>query len=529
MMNRSLIASLKALPEPPDISAAAEKCRDLFAAEGGGALHELARSHPPVQSLLLELASASPYLFALISRNLEFTCQCLTQNPESLMQEIRQQTGKDLRDLADETGVQSILRRAKARAALLVALGDISGYWPVLEAARQLSEMADWLVQEAVRWLIGQEARAGNLVLRTPGDPALSCGYTVLALGKLGAGELNYSSDIDLIVLYAPETAPLGEGADAAKTFIRLTRNLVKLLAGRTRDGYVFRTDLRLRPDPGATQLAISIAAAAQYYLTIGQNWERAAMIRARPIAGDLALGASFLKELQPFIWRKYLDFAAIKDVHAMKRQINAHKGFGGIAVLDHNLKLGRGGIREIEFFIQTQQLIAGGRQPELRKVRTLDALDALARSKWIEERTRRELAEAYVFLRMVEHRIQMQRDEQTHKMPASEAALAVLAAFCGFADTGEFSALLMHHLENVQRHYAALFEETPELTTEKGSLVFVGSEDDPDTLETLRIMGYPDPALVSSQIRQWHAGRFPAMRSEKARERLTEIIPFML
>ncbi len=528
-MSPSLIASLKALPAPPERGAAEEKCRDLLAHDEAGELRELARSHEPVRGLLLLLAASSPYLFSLISRNIEFFHRCLTQNPETLMREIMQQAGSELQDLDDESAVQSVLRRAKGKAALVVALGDISGYWTVLEAARQLSDLADALVQAAVRWLLRQEAAKGNLKIGAQDDPAKSCGYTVLAMGKLGAEELNYSSDIDLVVLYDPDTAPLGEGADAAKVFIRITRTLVRLLGERTRDGYVFRTDLRLRPDPGATQVAISIAAAAQYYLTIGQNWERAAMIRARPVAGDLALGAAFLEELQPFIWRKYLDFAAIKDVHAMKRQINAHKGFGQIAVLDHNLKLGRGGIREIEFFVQTQQLIAGGRQPELRQIRTLDALEALARTRWIEEETRAELAEAYIFLRHVEHRIQMQRDEQTHKMPGDEDGLATLAAFCGYDNAREFSATLMTHLENVQRHYAALFEEVPELAAEQGSLVFVGSEDDPDTLQTLRRMGYPDPGFVSRQIRQWHAGRFPAMRSEKARERLTEITPFLL
>ncbi len=528
-MRKSVIESLPSLPQPPGLAAAADKLDDLLAAPDAAALAELAGGHEKLRPLLLLITASSPYLTSLIARHSDFTCRCLTLPPETVMRELITALDADLRRASDETAAQAVLRHAKAKGALLVALCDIAARWQVLEAAQYLSDLADALVQAAVRWLLAQETARGNLQPHGQGDPARGCGYSVLAMGKLGAQELNFSSDIDLIVLYDPETAPLGEGGDAAKIFIRITRALVRLLAERTRDGYVFRTDLRLRPDPGATQVAISMDAAAQYYLSIGQNWERAAMIRARPVAGDIALGASFLQELQPFIWRKYLDFAAIKDVHAMKRQINAHKGFGEIAVLDHNIKLGRGGIREIEFFVQTQQLIAGGRQPELRKIRTLDALQALTDARWIEKTAQSELAGAYKFLRHVEHRIQMQRDEQTHQMPKDEAGLARLAAFCGFENADEFAAELMRHLENVQRHYAALFEETPQLATKEGSLVFVGGEDDPATLETLRIMGYPEPQFVSRQIRQWHAGRFPAVRSAKARERLTEIIPFLL
>ena len=213
-------------------------------------------------------------------------------------------------------------------------------------------------------------------------------------MGKLGARELNYSSDIDLIVFFDPEASSIAPGTEPSTFFVRLTKRLVALLQEVTEDGYAYRVDLRLRPDPRATQIAISIEAAAIYYESMGQNWERAAMIKARPVAGDLALGREFMGRLEPYVWRRYLDFAAIADVQSLKRQIHAVKGHGEIAVHGHNIKLGRGGIREIEFFVQTQQLIAGGRNPALRGARTIDMLGALAESGWIASEVADELDE---------------------------------------------------------------------------------------------------------------------------------------
>ena len=278
---------------------------------------------------------------------------------------------------------------------------------------------------------------------------------------------------------------------------MRLTRDLVQLMEERTGDGYVFRTDLRLRPDPGATQLALSTDAALIYYESFGQNWERAALIKARPCAGDLEAGRQLIEELAPFIWRKYLDFAAIADVHAMKRQIHAHRGFEYIAVAGHNIKLGRGGIREIEFFVQTQQLIAGGRQPDLRVPQTLEALQGLAARGWIKEQVARDLAEAYVFLRRIEHRLQMVADEQTHEIPDDPGRLFSFALFCGYPDVDTFARELTRRLETVQRHYAALFEDSPELTAGGVNMVFAGEKDDPATVAALKEMGYERPEQV--------------------------------
>ncbi len=341
--------------------------------------------------------------------------------------------------------------------------------------------------------------------------------------------ELNYSSDIDVIVLFDPEAPGLPEGDEPSAFWVRIVRMLVTLMQERTADGYVFRTDLRLRPDPGATRMAISAPAALEYYESMGQNWERAALVKARPVAGDIAAGEAFIREIAPFIWRKHLDFAAIADIHSIKRQVHAHRGHGTVAVAGHDIKRGRGGIREIEFFVQTQQLIAGGRDPALRGTRTRDMLRMLTEKGWIDEAIRAELDEAYVFLRMVEHRLQMVRDEQTHQMPRDRDELARIGRLMRMSDVDRFEAHLRYVLETVAKRYSRLFEGGSELSAEAGNLVFTGGEDDPETLETIGGLGFQSPASVTEAVRGWHFGRFAAMRSTAARESLTEITPALL
>ena len=317
--------------------------------------------------------------------------------------------------------------------------------------------------------------------------------------------------------------------SEAHVFFTRLTRQLVSIMQDITEDGYVFRMDLRLRPDPRSTPLAISVDAAANYYQSMGQNWERAALIKARAVAGDIDRGEALIAELQPFIFRRNLDFAAIADVQSLKRQIHAHKGHGEIAAAGHNIKLGRGGIREIEFFVQTQQLIAGGRSPALRGRRTIEMLSVLRDAGWITDDAASELTDSYWLLRTVEHRLQMQDDAQIHSLPEGEEALERLSAFCGYESFVQFSEELLGHLTRVQGHYSALFEDADELSVEEGSLSFTGAADDPETLRTLASMGFQQPSEISSVIRGWHHGRFPATRSERARELLTELMPDIL
>ncbi|HSK42230.1 MAG TPA: bifunctional [glutamine synthetase] adenylyltransferase/[glutamine synthetase]-adenylyl-L-tyrosine phosphorylase, partial [Arenibaculum sp.] len=357
---------------------------------------------------------------------------------------------------------------------------------------------------------------------------SVGSGLIILAMGKFGARELNYSSDIDLIVLYDDHVVQTTQPDNMARTFIRLARDLGRIMEERTKDGYVFRTDLRLRPDPGATPLAVSISAAEAYYGSLGQNWERAAMIKARPVAGDRAAAGHFLRVLASFVWRRSLDFAAIQDIHSIKRQINAHRGFKTAAIEGHNVKIGRGGIREIEFFAQTQQLIYGGRDPSLRTRATLESLEALVAVGRLERRAADELTTAYRFLRRVEHRIQMTEDQQTHQLPADAAGVDRLAIFLGYDDPEHFRAELGATLSLVQDHYADLFEEAAPLSG-PGNLVFTGTEDDPETLATLQRLGFANPVGVSATVRGWHHGRYRATRSTRARELLTELVPALL
>jgi glutamate-ammonia-ligase adenylyltransferase len=310
--------------------------------------------------------------------------------------------------------------------------------------------------------------------------------------------------------------------------FNRPARDLVRILDERTGDGYVFRTDLRLRPDPRSTPLVMSVAATLSYYESVGQNWERAALIKARPVAGDLIAGRRFLAELQPYVWRKHLDFAAIADIHSIKRQIQAYRGGGQIAVAGHDIKIGRGGIREVEFFAQTQQLIWGGRRRELRVAATCEALRCLAAAGRINPADATALTADYRFLRRVEHRLQMVDDAQTHRLPGDAAGIERLAIFLGYPDAAVFTADLVAHLGSVEKRYAELFEEAPSLSG-PGNLVFTGADDDPSTLATLAKLGFADPPAVAGMVRDWHHGRMRATRSARVREILTELVPELL
>jgi [glutamine synthetase] adenylyltransferase / [glutamine synthetase]-adenylyl-L-tyrosine phosphorylase len=422
-----------------------------------------------------------------------------------------------------------LLRRMKAEAALMIAIADIGGAWPVMRVTRALTEIADTACQAAVRYLLTTYARNGKFKPRDPAAPEVGSGYIVLAMGKMGGFELNYSSDIDLIVFFDPTTPALVPGVEPGALFVRLTRSLIKLLQERTGDAYVFRVDVRLRPDPSSTQIAISVPAALDYYESVGQNWERAAMIKARPCAGDIAAGEAILAQLVPFIWRKYLDYAAVAAVHDMKRQIHAYKGHGDIAVEGHNIKLGRGGIREIEFFVQTQQLIAGGRHPPLRGRETLAMLEVLVDGGWIDAEARVELDKAYRFLREVEHRLQMVADEQTHTLPTDREGLERFARFLGYDNRDAFAHALVEQLAIVQRHYSGLFEGAPTQVGERRSLAFPAGADDRDTLDRLSQMGFKSPLEVSAKVRSWLAGHPRGLKADAARRTLAELVPLLL
>ena len=506
-------------------------------------LKPLASEHPEIAAVLKGDSPARDFLLAALALS-PFLRETALSDPESFEMALSQPCAQVLAHtiaaarncwrgadgvLSSEAELMRALRRAKRRVSLTLALNDLSRQIDARHTTVALSDLADAALGAAFDHLLRAGHDAGKLVLPDPENPCDRSGLIVLGMGKHGARELNYSSDIDIVVFFDPEAGIVKDSDEATDAFARMVRRLVRIMQERTGDGYVFRTDLRLRPDPGSTPLAFPLDSALNYYESRGQNWERAAYIKARAVAGDLDAGERFLKELVPFVFRKYLDFAAISDIHSIKRQIHAHRGFGDIAVKGHNVKLGRGGIREIEFFVQTQQLIAGGRMPRLRMRRTDEMLVALARARWIDPPTARTLAESYWYLRDVEHRIQMVRDEQSHTLPESEAELARIALMMGEASTASFGKAYVAVLSRVEECYAELFEKEAGLSGGIGNLVFTGEDDDPGTLKTLAELGFERPADISRIIRTWHYGRYRATQSVEARERLTELTPELL
>ena len=530
--SESLLARLREAPRAAKIAeakAAVARLIDDTPKEVSGPLGEAIASNVVLEKLMHGLFEGSSYLWGIIAFEPGILLRLLGETPEAAIDRILASHTKQTLAAESDAEAQVILRAMKREGALLIALADIGGVWDLERVTDALTKLADTAVRAAVDRSLRAGARAGKIQLANEANPGEGSGYIVLAMGKHGAGELNYSSDIDLIVLFERETAPLTNGIEPVQFFVALTKTLLRLVHDRTGDGYVFRTDLRLRPDPGSTQIAISTIAALDYYEREGQTWERAAYIKARPIAGDIAAGERFLKNLSPFVWRRYLDHAAIADVHAMKRQIHAFRGHDEIAVAGHNIKLGRGGIREIEFFVQTQQLIAGGRVPELRGRRTLEMLARLAEEKWIGEEARDELHEAYLYLRRAEHRLQMMADEQTHILPEEDDALDRFARFLGNKDRGEFARTLTRYLQRVQGHYAHLFEDAPPLAIVSGALLFPKDKDDRETLDTLSKMGFKEPLAASHLIRGWLAGEYRALKTEAAQGEFQAILPALL
>jgi glutamate-ammonia-ligase adenylyltransferase len=523
----SLLARAKIVIEPINRELAARALGRVLENDRDGALTALLAERPDAHALLEGVFGSSSFLVDLAARKPAQLVDILQDDPASRIERLIEKAR--MRSGGDEAELMRSLRQIKQEAALVIAFADLSKAWETLEAMRALTRVADATLSAAVAFTLQEAASSGKLELADPHNPEHGSGWIFLGMGKQGAFELNYSSDVDLIVLFDRRRARGEAPGEDIDLFVRLTKRVVKIMSERTPDGYVFRVDLRLRPDPGATPIAIPLEAAFSYYESMGQNWERAAFIKARPVAGDIEAGQRFLSELAPFVWRKYFDFAAIADVHSIKRQIHAHKGHGHIAALGHNIKLGRGGIREIEFFVQTQQLITGGRDLRLRGRATLEMLDQLVESGWVEGAARDDLRDAYLFLRDVEHRIQMVADEQTHTLPLSEDGLDAIGRMMGFDSLADFSNALLQRLQIVQAHYSKLFESAPQLSSEAGNLVFTGDDDDPNTVETLSRMGFAHPGAVTATIRGWHFGRYPATRSTVARERLTELTPALL
>ncbi len=488
-------------------------------------------AHPNGRAMLAAIGGGSPYLSDLLLREHGAMLRMAEDGPAAVVADALTTLGK-LNPTAPRAVVAGAMRQAKRQVALAAGLADIVGVWGQARVTAALSDLAEATLQLAVDHLICAAHQDSEIKLPDPAQPRHGCGLTVLGMGKLGARELNYSSDIDLVLLFDPAAQP-DHNENLRLVFTRVARALVAMMEARDADGYVFRTDLRLRPDPAATPPAVALPAAIAYYESMGQNWERAAMIKARPVAGDLAVGAAFLDAIRPFIWRRGLDFAAIADIHAMKRRINQHRGMGlpdgSAGLAGYDLKLGQGGIREIEFAAQTLQLVWGGRDPALRNPTTLGALRRLARAGHLPRRACAELTVAYRALRRAEHRLQMVADRQTHALPAKADELARFAVFMGCPDTDALARHLLTHMDRVRARYAEVFEAVPEPPMAAPPLDLAGMDEPPATVEALRALGFRNMAGMIATLRGWQAGRLRALRSTRSRELMDAVLPALL
>jgi glutamate-ammonia-ligase adenylyltransferase len=499
---------------PPRDEAAARRLAETFPEPSG----------PETAELLACLGGNSPYLADLAVHEPKTLCAILAQGPDSVC-DLALSRLAAIRPTDDRARIAAALRQAKRQVALATAVADIGGAWSLEQVTGALSELAEGALRAATAHLLRTAHDRGELRLPHPSAPDKGSSFTVLAMGKLGARELNYSSDIDLILLYDAAAHPVTAETNGA-TFTRLARDLVGLMQQRDAGGYVFRTDLRLRPDPASTPPAVTLATALSYYESAAHTWERAAMIKARPVAGDLALGRRFLDSIKAFIWRRHLDFAAIADIRAMKQRVDEHKGtsLGAGApiarLLGHDLKLGEGGIREIEFYAQTLQLVWGGRNPALRAPATLAALAAERQAGHLTEAREAELADAYRFLRRAEHRLQMVADRQTHALPSTPAGFADFAAFFGWGNPDAFAQELLGHLFRVRTAFSGLLE-APVTAPDLGATAIPPTPVPPEANSR-------QPGDAAPVWEAWLEGKPRALRTERARVLLRDILPAM-
>jgi glutamate-ammonia-ligase adenylyltransferase len=441
----------------------------------------------------------SPFLRGLIRREEDLLTQMETQGFDAALE-----TALARLDPAD---LAPTLRQARGGVALTVALADLAGAWSLEQVTAALTRFADTALDFAISAAFADRGHTPQ-------------GLAALALGKMGSHELNYSSDIDLIFIHDPETLPRRDGEDPTEAAVRLVRRIVTLLSERTADGYALRVDLRLRPDPDSTPSSLPVGAAEAYYQSQALAWERSAFIRARAAAGDRALGCSFLAAIQPFIWRRSLDYSALAEIREVSHQIRDHFAEGQKLGPGFDLKRGRGGIRECEFYAQVHQMIFGGRDPGLRPGATMDALAALAAAGRISDADAKLLAEAYRHYRTLEHRIQMVADQQTHAIPKLAAERAQVAGLIGAANWRAVETDLAPRLKAVARLYDRLLE-TGE--GQRGPRLPQGAESIQAWASKARIK---DPQLLATLTDGWRSGRPRSLRAPESQRAFEQVIP---
>lgn len=463
-----------------------------------------ASTHGDFANAIARARELSPFLHRALDRQPELESLLLTGNIEQALR-FAATAGEG----ADEIGVA--LRRERLALALTVAIGDLAGVLPLSRVVGELSDLADRALDAAIT----------EAILRRAPDGAEPRGFSAIALGKHGAQELNYSSDIDPILLYDPAILPRRERDEPGEAAVRVARRVVETLGAHTGEGYVFRVDLRLRPASEVSPLAIPFDAAISHYESSALAWERAAYIRARASSGDVAAGQAFLDTIRPFVWRRSLDFGAIDEIGRLTTRIRDHYAVGQEVGPGYDLKRGRGGIREVEFFAQAHLLIHGGRRPELRLRGTRASLDALAAAGIIAAEDAQVLGDSYDRLRTIEHRLQMVSDQQTHSLPIDAAALDGVARLDGLADGAALVAELAEISEVVGRRFDGLIA-----TYAPSGAVSV--EGLPLSME-LEALGFADAEALAERIDGWENGRFRALRSTEAREAFARIRPQLL
>ncbi len=444
----------------------------------------------------------SPFLAGLIERNADLMSLIEAGDFDAaLASALARQSDK----------VATTLRLQRQGVALLTGIADLAGIWDLTRITCILSDFADHALDVAI---------AAAIEERTPGAP--NHGFAVIALGKHGGRELNYSSDIDPIFLFDPQTLPHRERDDVAEAAVRYGRRVIELLSAIDVDGYVFRVDMRLRPSPEASPIVLPIEAAISYYESSALAWEQAAFIRSRVCAGDRAMGDYFLKAIQPFIWRKSLDFGQLKNITAMTAQIRGHYSKGQQLGPGFDVKRGHGGIRECEFFAQAHQLIHGGRDAALRVADTRAALAVLGNAGWIKPSEAETLSRAYETLRTVEHRLQMHDDRQTHSIPENAETADAVARLHGLANGEALLTLLRPITAEVAAIYDRMVDDSgtdgPRLAAEGLPLE-----------DQLRDMGYTDPIAVMQRLVRWRSGKIRAVRSASAREAFEAVLPAIM
>lgn len=455
-----------------------------------------------IHDALKRVQANSPFLAGLIDRNADLMPMIHAGNFEEALATALSRNAES---------VGTALRKQRQGVALVTAIADLSGVWDLTRVTHILSDFADHALDQAI---------AAAIEERVPGAP--NQGFAVIALGKHGGRELNYSSDIDPIFLFDPKTLPHRERDDVAEAAVRYGRRVIELLSALDGDGYVFRVDMRLRPSPEVSPIVLPVEAAIGYYESSALAWEQAAFIRSRVSAGDRALGDYFLNAIQPFIWRKSLDFGQLKNITAMTAQIRDHYAKGQKMGLGFDLKRGHGGIRECEFFAQAHQLIHGGRDPVLRIADTRAALTALATAGPISAQEAETLYSAYEQLRMFEHRLQMHSDRQTHEIPANRETADAVARLHGLEDSDAFIAAI----EPITAQVAAIYDRMVDAGGSEGPRL---ADEGLPLEEQLTDLGYANPAAVMQRLARWRSGKIRAIRSPSARDAFEAVLPAIM